>query len=86
MPRSFEFPPQDGFDQTELWVPMSLTADELSDEHAGFWGYQMIARLKDGVSLAQAAQDADRVARLIMRNLQEHRRPINIRGDVTPLL
>ncbi len=86
MPRSFAFPPQDGFDQTQLWVPMSLTADELSDEHAGFWGYEMIARLKDGVSLREAAQDADRVARQIMRDLQDHRRPINIRGDVTPLL
>ena len=86
MPRSFEFPPQDGFDQTQLWVPMSLTADELSDEHAGFWGYQMIARMKDGVSLGEAAQDADRVAQQIMRILQEYRRPINIRGDVTPLL
>src|SRR5215469_5711542 len=86
MPRSFAFPPQDGFDQTQLWVPMSLTADELSDDHAGFWGYEMIARLQDGVSLGEAAQDADRVARQIMRNLQEHRRPINIRGDVKPLL
>ena len=86
MPRSFVFPPQDGFDQAQLWVPMSLTADELSDEHAGFWGYEMIARLKDGVSLREAAQDADRVARQIMRDLQDHRRPINIRGDVKPLL
>jgi len=65
---------------------MSLTADELSDEHAGFWGYQMIARLKDGVSLGEAAQDADRVAQQIMRTFQQHRRPINIRGDVKPLL
>ncbi len=41
---------------------MSLTAEELSDQNAGFWGYHMVARLKDGVSLPQAAQDADRVA------------------------
>jgi putative ABC transport system permease protein len=86
MPRSFAFPPQDGFDRTQLWVPLSLTADELSDDHSGFWGYEMIARLRDGVSLGQAAQDADRAAQQIMRTLQEHRRPINIRGDVTPLL
>ena len=86
MPRSFEFPPQTGLDQAQLWVPMSLTADELSDEHAGFWGYHMIARLKDGVSLAEAARDADRVARQIMRNLPTAQSPIHIRGDVTPLL
>ena len=60
MPRSFEFPLQAGhLDQAQLWVPMSLTPDELSDQHIGFWGYQMVARLKDGVTLTQAAQDAD---------------------------
>jgi predicted permease len=87
MPRGFDFPPADGYlDQAQLWVPMSLTADELSDEHAGFWGYQMIARLKDGVNLSQAAQDADRVARQIMRNLPVAQSRIHLRGDVTPLL
>jgi predicted permease len=87
MPRRFDFPPEDGYlDQAKLWVPMSLTADELSDEHAGFWGYQMIARLKDGVSLSQAAQDADRVARQIVRNLPTAQSRIHLRGDVTPLL
>ena len=87
MPRDFDFPPAAGLlDQTQVWVPMSLTADELSDEHAGFWGYSMIARLKDGVSLSQAAQDADRVARQIMRNLPVAQSTIHIRGDVTPLL
>jgi putative ABC transport system permease protein len=87
MPRNFDFPPADGLlDQAQLWVPMSLTATELSDEHAGFWGYHMIARLKDGVSLSEAAQDADRVARQIMRNLPVAQSTIHIRGDVTPLL
>jgi putative ABC transport system permease protein len=87
MPRSFDFPPADGYlDRAQLWVPMSLTADELSDERAGFWGYQMIARLRDGVSLSQAAHDADRVAQQIMRNLPIAQSRIHIRGDVTPLL
>ena len=87
MPRGFDFPPANGYlDEAQLWVPMSLTADELSDAHAGFWGYQMIARLKDGVSLAQAAQDANRVARQIMRNLPTDQSRIHLRGDVTPLL
>lgn len=87
MPRSFDFPPADGYlDQAQLWVPMSLTANELSDEHAGFWGYQIIARLRDGVGLSQAAQDADRVAQQIMRNLPIAQSKIHIRGDVTPLL
>jgi hypothetical protein len=48
MPRSFEFPLQTGhLDQVQLWVPLSLTPDELSDQHAGFWGYHIIARLKE---------------------------------------
>jgi putative ABC transport system permease protein len=87
MPRSFDFPPAAGYlDQAQLWVPMSLTADELSDEHAGFWGYHIVARLKDGFSLSQAAQDADRVAQQIMRNLPVAQSRIHIRGDVSPLL
>lgn len=87
MPRSFEFPPTAGqLDQAQLWVPMSLTADELSEQHAGFWGYHLIARLKDGVSLSQAAQDASRVARQIMRDLPIAQSRIHIRGDVIPLL
>ena len=87
MPRSFEFPPTAGhLDQAQLWVPMSLTPEELSDEHAGFWGYHMVARLKEGVSLSQAAHDADRVARQIMHNLPVAQSAIHIRGDVTPLL
>jgi putative ABC transport system permease protein len=87
MPRGFDFPPAAGYlDQAQLWVPMSLTADELSDEHAGFWGYDIIARLKDGVTVSQAARDADRVAQQIMRNLPVAQSRIHIRGDVTPLL
>ena len=87
MPRSFDFPPTAGYlDRAQLWVPMSLTADELSDENAGFWGYHIVARLKDGLSLSQAAQDADRVAQQIMRNLPVAQSRIHIRGDVTPLL
>ncbi len=86
MPRSFEFPIENGtLDQAQLWVPLSLTPDELSDQHAGFWGYQMVARLKDGITVSQAAQDADRVARQIMSALPAGMSAIHIRGDVTPL-
>lgn len=86
MPRSFEFPLQTGhLNQAQLWVPLSLTQDELSEEAAGFWGYQMVARLKDGASLSQGAQDADRVARQIMHNFPPGMSAIHIRGDVTPL-
>ncbi len=50
MPRSFEFPVDTGrLDQAQLWVPLSLTPDELSDQAAGFFGYHIVARLRDGV-------------------------------------
>jgi len=86
MPRSFEFPLQAGhLDQVQLWVPMSLTADELSEGNTGTWGYHLIARLKDGISPAQAAQDTDRVAQQVMRNFPAGMAAIHIKGDVKPL-
>jgi predicted permease len=81
MPRAFEFPLQTGYlDQSQLWVPLSLTAHEL-DPESGLWGYSIVARLKPGVSLPQAVQDADRVAREIMRNFPASKASLRIRGD-----
>jgi putative ABC transport system permease protein len=86
MPRGFEFPLQPGhLNQAQLWVPMSFTSDDLSDGSAGYWGYHMVARLKERVTLAQAAQDADRVAKQIMRDFPPSISAIRIRGDVAPL-
>ena len=86
MPRDFEFPLQPGrLNQAQVWVPLSLTPDELSDQHSGFWGYQMIARLKDGVTLSQGAQDADRVAHQIMRDFPAGMSAIQIQGDIRQL-
>ena len=86
MPRSFEFPLANGLlDQTQVWVPMSLTPEELADDHAGYWGYQIVARLKGGITLAQGAQDAARVARQVMRELPARLAAVPIQGDVKPL-
>jgi predicted permease len=86
MPRSFEFPLQPGqLNQVQLWVPMSLTPDELSEQHAGFWGFHLVARLKDGVTVPQAAQDANRVAQQVMRNFPAGMSAIHITGDVSLL-
>jgi predicted permease len=86
MPRSFEFPLEIGhLYQARLWLPMSLTPEELSDQNAGYWGYRMVARLKDGVNISQAAEDADRVARQIMRSFPAGMSAIHIQGDVRPL-
>ncbi|KAA6460873.1 ABC transporter permease [Acidobacteria bacterium AB60] len=86
MPRSFEFPLQPGrLNRTELWIPMSLSGGELSIQNAGVWGYQMIARLKDGVTEQQAREDAGRVAQDIKRNFPTGMAAIRIRGDVNLL-
>ncbi len=86
MPRDFEFPLQAGrLEKSELWVPMSLSAEELSPAAEGFWGYRMVARLKDGVTISQGAQDADRVSKQIMRSFPPSMSALRIQGDVTPL-
>ena len=85
MPRSFEFPLQTGeLEQVQLWVPLSLTPDEL-DETAGCWCFSMVGRLKEGVSLPQSARDVDRVAGQIMRNFPVSMSALHIRGDVQSL-
>jgi putative ABC transport system permease protein len=86
MPRSFEFPLADGqLDQTQLWVPMSMMPDELAETNAGDWRFQLVGRLKDGITLPQAAQDTDRVARQVMRNFPANMAEIHITGGVTLL-
>ncbi|HMC32320.1 MAG TPA: ABC transporter permease [Candidatus Angelobacter sp.] len=86
MPRDFEFPLNPGrLDQAQLWVPMSFTPEDLSDNSAGFFGYNMVARLKGDVTVAQAAADADRVAQQIMHDFPISLSAIHIKGDVAPL-
>src|SRR5271168_4384476 len=63
MPRGFEFPLAPGhLDRSELWVPFSFTETELASTSSGNWSYQMVGRLKPGVTSDQAASDAARVA------------------------
>jgi predicted permease len=67
MPRDFEFPLVPGrLNRTELWIPMSLTPDELQGQ--GGWSFYIVGRLKPGVTPAQAQQDAAAATREIMRN------------------
>ncbi len=69
MPRNFEFPLNPGqLNRSELWVPMSFQPDELVPAAGANWSYQMVGRLKPGVSAEQAESDAETVAQEIMRN------------------
>jgi putative ABC transport system permease protein len=68
MPRDFEFPLVPGqFNNSELWVPMSFTEQETGPSGAAGWNFNMVGRLKPGITPEQAKQDADRVAVETMR-------------------
>ena len=57
MPPGFQFP-----DRTiEIWKPFLLDAEALSDNNRGSHGYTALARLKAGISRAQAQADLNAV-------------------------
>ena len=86
MPRDFEFPLMPGhLNRSELWVPMSFIPQELSPNAASNWSYQMVGRLKSGITQSQAESDAERVAQEIMRNYPANMSSLHISARVRPL-
>ncbi|HEY1987192.1 MAG TPA: ABC transporter permease [Terracidiphilus sp.] len=86
MPPGFEFPLAVGrLDEVRVWVPMSLTADDLSDANVATWAYHLVARLKPGITLQQAGQDADRIGQEVMRGFPPSLAAVRIHGEVRPL-
>jgi predicted permease len=86
MPRNFEFPLIPGhLNRSELWVPFSFTAQELSATASANWSYQMVGRLKPGVSREQAVSDAGRVAAETVKNYPAFMAGFSIRPVVRPL-
>ena len=86
MPRNFEFPLVTGqLNRSELWVPMSFTPGELAAQSAANWSWQMVGRLKPGISPSQAQEDAQRVAQQIMRNYPAFMASLHITSVVRPL-
>ncbi|HXR39962.1 MAG TPA: ABC transporter permease [Terracidiphilus sp.] len=84
MPRGFEFPLVPGqLSRSELWVPMSITQLEINN--AAGWEFQMVGRLKPGVTAAQAEQDAGRTAQEIMRGFPAFMGGLKIHPAVQPL-
>jgi len=57
MPSSFHFPDE----TTEIWKPILFDADAVSANNRGSHGFTVIARLKPGVTIAQAKADLDSV-------------------------
>jgi putative ABC transport system permease protein len=66
MPRNFEFPIDAGrLSHRDLWIPLSLTPTE-KDSEARSFNFSVVARLKPGVTRAQAQQDLDRTVQAII--------------------
>jgi predicted permease len=85
MPRNFEFPLVPGhLNRSELWIPMSFDRDEITTG-ADSWNFNMVGRLKPGVTLVQAESDAQRVAQEIMRNYPAFMAGTHIRSVVHSL-
>ena len=86
MPRGFEFPLYAGhLNRSELWVPMSFSGQELAPASAANWSYQMVGRLKPGVSAAQAVADAGLVAKQTVRDYPPFMAGFNMHPVVRPL-
>jgi putative ABC transport system permease protein len=85
MPRNFAFPLVDRTSSIALWVPMSFFSEELTAEQDTNWSFQMVGRLKPGMTAAQAEADANRVAQQIMRNYPPDEANTRIHSVVYPL-
>ncbi len=83
MPRNFEFPMAPGhMNSAELWIPMSFREEELGAGGAAGWNFNMVGRLKPGVTAAQAESDAQRVAEATMRSYPPFMASLHIRAVV----
>ncbi len=80
MPRNFEFPAG----QAGIWVPLHLTNAELAQP--GWRGFEMIGRLKPGITAAQAQADANRVVRDTVRGYPANMANLHISSVVRSLL
>jgi putative ABC transport system permease protein len=86
MPRNFEFPLQPGhLNRRELWVPMNFDPSELTNGAEANWSYQMVGRLKPGVTQAQALADAGRVAADTVRNYPAFMAGFNMHPEIQTL-
>jgi predicted permease len=66
MPRQFEFPLVPGqVNRSQLWVPASLTP--IDKANMSSWGFNLVGRLKPGISPARATADEVRITNDIMR-------------------
>ena len=61
MPAGFAYP-----DDSEIWGPLAFSPSDLSEDSRGGHGFEVLGRMKPGLSLAQVQSDMDRVARTMI--------------------
>jgi predicted permease len=61
MPSGFGYP-----SDTEIWAPLAFSPDDLSENSRGSHGLEVLGRLRNGVSEAQAQSDMDRAAQTMI--------------------
>jgi putative ABC transport system permease protein len=85
MPRNFEFPLVPGhLNNSEVWVPMSFKDDEVASSSAS-WNYEMVGRLKPGITPEQAVTDTTLVANETMKSYPPFMASLKIRPVVRSL-
>lgn len=81
-PPWFEFPLD-----ADVWTPLVFSPVDLSPNNRGSHGLEAIARIKPGLTLAQARSDMSAVSsRIIEQNPQYHYREVNFAVLLVPLL
>jgi len=84
LPQGFEYP---GLTGIEIWQPLAFRPADLTPGNRGNHGYEVVARLKPGVSLAQARSQMEAVAKAIIeQNKQYPYEKFNYGFFVNPLL
>ena len=82
LPRDFQLPLE-----AEVWTPLVFSADDLSPNSRGSHNYQVMARIKPGLSLEQARADMDVVSQRIIEQHPDYPyRQFNFRVLTIPLL
>ncbi len=82
LPRDFQLPRE-----SEVWVPLVFSADDLSPNNRGSHSYQVLGRINNGLSFEQARSDMDVVSKRIIEQHPEYPYKFyNFRVLMIPLL
>jgi putative ABC transport system permease protein len=67
MPKGFDYP-----SPSELWMPQVFVPSDFAPNNRGNHGYEVLARLKPGVSLTQARQDMAALSKSIIEQNRQY--------------